>query len=156
MLTSLLWVMVSLSVLCSKALQCYSLPYVCQPVATETWLSMWLLVQLSKSLTCCLGSDSCTCSLHTNPGVHKQLYGSLSQGLLSLSYPGIFQFPKGFLFQSSGLRFVLYLSISAIYFPSRHPYLGPSGGKRERKMQQELAYTFGTTDFPIGEGSSGF
>lgn len=67
----------------------------CVPTSGQTVVSG--VVQFSKSMTFCLGSDSCLCSSGVSPWVHKQFY---EVAFLSSSpcLPSIFRSPGAFLF----------------------------------------------------------
>lgn len=94
---------------------------------------VYLLIQFSKFLVCCIKSDPYMCTQNIVPGVHKQLYGviflSSSLTVLSLILFGLF-----FLHRLSRML-ELYLSHSAIYF--HNGSRAQVQGQREKTMGVE-------------------
>lgn len=106
---------------------------------SETWAVVWLIVQFTKFVVCCLSSNSSLYGLGFNPRVHKQFHGAI---FLSC-------FPSAIslvLLSSLDLPFVVLGPEShlATYFMWVCPCLGPSDwGVKE--CSGEWPYFLGTT-----------
>lgn len=132
-LTSLLWVVVSMPVPFSKAIQVCPLcvtPSV--QAGTQALVLPW--VQFSKSLVCRLESDAHMHSSGVSPEVHKQLYGvtflSSSFSVFSMNFPVHWASRS----QSSDQKAGVLVPTFCQAFPELYSFWGQAAGKqRERK-----------------------